>query len=174
MKSCFHSEKEDMAIRIPMGYVTLPSYALVTQMGSTMKPTIFNKRVARALRNWHLTAKKQVKQNRGLHSHNSLPCRPTAQAQILRHCHSEMETYPSSSIRSNFEAQYHYEIDSTSFSDSVAASNSIQHHEMKTTYMAHDQQQKVAEPNPLRVYVSLNSQHEIHVEHNKELTLDKR
>ncbi|XP_059660598.1 MLO-like protein 6 [Cornus florida] len=72
LKSCFHAHTEDIIIRISMGvliqilcsYVTLPLYALVTQMGSTMKPTIFNDRVAAAIRNWHHTAKKHIKHNK--------------------------------------------------------------------------------------------------------------
>ncbi|PSR89983.1 MLO-like protein [Actinidia chinensis var. chinensis] len=71
LKSCFHERLEDVIIRISMGvlvqilcsYVTLPLYALVTQMGSTMKPTIFNERIATALKNWHHTAKKHIKQS---------------------------------------------------------------------------------------------------------------
>ncbi|KAJ8760260.1 hypothetical protein K2173_011672 [Erythroxylum novogranatense] len=65
INSCFHSRTEDIVIRITMGviiqflcsYVTMPLYALVTQMGSRMRPTVFNDRVATALRNWHKTAK---------------------------------------------------------------------------------------------------------------------
>ncbi|WOL10129.1 hypothetical protein Cni_G18883 [Canna indica] len=70
--SCFHDKVEDIIIRISLGiliqvlcsYVTLPLYALVTQMGSNMKTTIFNERVAAALRNWHLTARKHLKESR--------------------------------------------------------------------------------------------------------------
>ncbi|KAL8204712.1 hypothetical protein R6Q57_010335 [Mikania cordata] len=70
--SCFHQHTADVVIRITMGvlvqilcsYVTLPLYALVTQMGSTMKPTVFNERIANALRAWHQTAKKQIKLNK--------------------------------------------------------------------------------------------------------------
>ncbi|KAM1307097.1 hypothetical protein FF1_009462 [Malus domestica] len=69
LKSCFHEKLEDVVLRISMGviiqilcsYVTLPLYALVTQMGSTMKPVIFNDRVATALKKWHIAAKKHVK-----------------------------------------------------------------------------------------------------------------
>ncbi|KAG6744095.1 hypothetical protein POTOM_052804 [Populus tomentosa] len=72
LKSCFHKYPEDLILRITMwaiiqffcSYVTLPLYALVTQMGTTMRPTIFNERLAKALRNWHQTAKQHVKQNR--------------------------------------------------------------------------------------------------------------
>ncbi|KAK9072774.1 hypothetical protein SSX86_009209 [Deinandra increscens subsp. villosa] len=71
-KSCFHKNKADFGIKISMGvfvlilcsYVTLPLYALVTQMGSTMKPTVFNDQVVKALHRWHQNAKKQVKLNR--------------------------------------------------------------------------------------------------------------
>ncbi|XP_062156015.1 LOW QUALITY PROTEIN: MLO-like protein 12 [Alnus glutinosa] len=56
--SCFHERSEYIFIRLSMGviiqvlcsYVTFPLYALVTQMGTSMKPTIFNDRVATALR----------------------------------------------------------------------------------------------------------------------------
>ncbi|CAI0411738.1 unnamed protein product [Linum tenue] len=69
IKTCFHEKTEDIVIRISMGvmiqvlcsYVTLPLYALVTQMGSTMRPTIFNDRVATALKNWHRTARRQTR-----------------------------------------------------------------------------------------------------------------
>ncbi|KAJ0657321.1 hypothetical protein HanLR1_Chr14g0545651 [Helianthus annuus] len=72
LKSCFHEQTHDVIIRITMGaliqilcsYVTLPLYALVTQMGSTMRPTIFNDRVARALRKWRHAARKKIKQNK--------------------------------------------------------------------------------------------------------------
>uniref|UniRef100_A0A0R0GXL3 MLO-like protein n=1 Tax=Glycine max TaxID=3847 RepID=A0A0R0GXL3_SOYBN len=111
MKSCFHSQKQDVVIRISMGifvqflcsYVTLPLYALVTQMGSTMKPTIFNERVARALRKWHHTAKKNVKHNRGLRLQT--PNHTKSNANFLRRYHSEMATYPSSPIRGSSQSQ---------------------------------------------------------------------
>ncbi|VFQ96609.1 unnamed protein product [Cuscuta campestris] len=72
LRSCFHEHVEDIIIRITMGiliqvlcsYVTLPLYALVTQMGSKMKPTVFNERIATALKEWHHTARKRVKESR--------------------------------------------------------------------------------------------------------------
>ncbi|CAL9007806.1 unnamed protein product [Prunus brigantina] len=86
IKSCFHQRTEDIVIRISMGvivqflcsYVTLPLYALVTQMGSTMKRTVFNEEVVRALKSWHNKAKKNTKLGHGLrmspvhllHKHN--------------------------------------------------------------------------------------------------------
>ncbi|KAH7841421.1 hypothetical protein Vadar_029674 [Vaccinium darrowii] len=80
-RSCFHRRLEDIIIRLSMGvviqvlcsYVTLPLYALVTQMGSTMKPTIFNDQVVSALRNWHHSAKKQAKNGRQSETATSTP-----------------------------------------------------------------------------------------------------
>ncbi|KVI06898.1 Mlo-related protein [Cynara cardunculus var. scolymus] len=71
LRSCFHHRIEDIVIRITMGYVTLPLYALVTQMGTRMKPTIFSDHVAKALKTWHHTAKKNIK-----HGNHSAPTSP--------------------------------------------------------------------------------------------------
>ncbi|EXB80098.1 MLO-like protein 12 [Morus notabilis] len=84
IKSCFHSRSEDIAIRLSMGiiiqilcsYVTLPLYALVTQMGSNMRPTIFHDRVATALKKWHHSAKKNKKHNRHSEGNSPFSSRP--------------------------------------------------------------------------------------------------
>ncbi|KAI3995177.1 hypothetical protein MKX01_031979 [Papaver californicum] len=84
LRSCFHEHIEDVVIRISMGvliqilcsYVTLPLYALVTQMGSSMKSTIFNDSIATALRKWHHTAKKQIKENQLSRTVTPLSSRP--------------------------------------------------------------------------------------------------
>ncbi|KAG5244076.1 MLO protein [Salix suchowensis] len=41
----------------------------VTQMGSSMRPTVFNDRVAAALKTWHHAAKKQSKHGKNSESH---------------------------------------------------------------------------------------------------------
>ncbi|XWS39382.1 hypothetical protein CRYUN_Cryun18bG0048700 [Craigia yunnanensis] len=71
LKSCFNQGTEDFAIRIVMGvivqllcgYLTLPLYALVTQMDSSMNSAIFTESVARGLKNWH--HKEKVSLSRG-------------------------------------------------------------------------------------------------------------
>ncbi|RDX82195.1 MLO-like protein 6, partial [Mucuna pruriens] len=170
MKSCFHSQKEDVVIRISMGYVTLPLYALVTQMGSTMKPTIFNERVAKALRNWHQTAKKHIKQNRRLQFQT--PLSSMSSPYVLRRYHSEMDTYPSSPIRFNFEAHHPYEIDSTPSSNSQhhkskvnASASSIHHHQLEMGHLGHHLPQKVNESNSFLMSSGL-PQHEIDIQHS--------
>ncbi|XP_030447948.1 MLO-like protein 6 [Syzygium oleosum] len=125
LKSCFHKHTDDVVIRISMGvliqilcsYVTLPLYALVTQMGSTMKPTIFNDRVAAALRNWHHSAKKHIKQNKSsvtpMSSRPTTPSHHMSPVHLLRHYRSEQDSFYTSPRRSNFEAE-HLETDSPS------------------------------------------------------------
>ncbi|KAI4333904.1 hypothetical protein L6164_018657 [Bauhinia variegata] len=71
LRSCFNREKEEMAIRISMGvavlflcgYVTLPLYALVTQMGSSMRRAVFTEKVVAGLKNWHRQAKQSLSQD---------------------------------------------------------------------------------------------------------------
>uniref|UniRef100_A0A1J3I3Z9 MLO-like protein n=1 Tax=Noccaea caerulescens TaxID=107243 RepID=A0A1J3I3Z9_NOCCA len=85
LENCFHKSTADIVIRISVGvivqilcsYVTLPLYALVTQMGSKMKPTVFNDKVATALKSWHHTAKKQIKHGRNSESTTPFSSRPT-------------------------------------------------------------------------------------------------
>ncbi|KAK9279093.1 hypothetical protein L1049_012768 [Liquidambar formosana] len=125
LQSCFHEHLEDVIIRVSMGiviqilcsYVTLPLYALVTQMGSTMKPTIFNERVATALRNWHHTAKKHLKQqNRQsglttpMSSRPATPSHGLSPMHLLRHNRSDFDSLQTSPRRSNFDVE-HWETD---------------------------------------------------------------
>ncbi|TYJ33090.1 hypothetical protein E1A91_A05G079000v1 [Gossypium mustelinum] len=116
--SCFHEHVEDLVISISMGvivqilcsYVTLPLYALVTQMGSNMKPTIFNERVATALRNWHHTARKHVR-NKGsvtatpFSSIPNTPSHHTSPIHLLKHYRGEMDSVHTSPRRSSFDIE---------------------------------------------------------------------
>ncbi|TKY67248.1 MLO protein 6 [Spatholobus suberectus] len=182
IKSCFHSHTEDVVIRITMGvliqilcsYVTLPLYALVTQMGSTMKPTIFNERVAGALRNWHQTAKKHIRQNRvGPLSLSGTPAssRPTTPSHhmsplhLLRYYRSEIDSFPASPRRSNFDADQTQPWDMESPSPSYS-----HHHEMEMGHLPRDQQQTNNDP----ILGGNTTHHEIVVAHSKEFSFDKR
>ncbi|KAJ8771157.1 hypothetical protein K2173_023482 [Erythroxylum novogranatense] len=67
LKSCFHANFKLAIIKVALGvgvlllcsYITLPLYALVTQMGSSMKKSIFDEQTSRALKKWHMAAKKR-------------------------------------------------------------------------------------------------------------------
>ncbi|CAL9083994.1 unnamed protein product [Musa textilis] len=121
--SCFHRHVEDIIVRLSMGlliqvlcsYVTLPLYALVTQMGSNLKPTIFSERVATALRKWHQTARKHLRENRKSGSITPLstsrattPKNSFARVYRLQHLPSDLESQPDSSRNYNFD---HLEIE---------------------------------------------------------------
>ncbi|XP_071692263.1 MLO-like protein 8 [Rutidosis leptorrhynchoides] len=68
--SCFHDDINLVILKLIIGfgvlilcsYITLPLYALVSQMGSNMKKSIFDEQTAKALKNWRMTA---VKKKRG-------------------------------------------------------------------------------------------------------------
>uniref|UniRef100_A0A1D1XFL1 MLO-like protein n=1 Tax=Anthurium amnicola TaxID=1678845 RepID=A0A1D1XFL1_9ARAE len=67
LKSCFHENFKLIIARLCLGvgvqflcsYVTLPLYALVSQMGSHMKRSIFDEQTSKALKKWHQAAKKR-------------------------------------------------------------------------------------------------------------------
>ncbi|CAI0445138.1 unnamed protein product [Linum tenue] len=71
-RSCFHRETENISIRVLIGvlvhflggYVTLPLYALVTQMGTSMRKSVFPAAVVIGLRRWRRRARKNLKKKR--------------------------------------------------------------------------------------------------------------
>ncbi|KAM7253234.1 hypothetical protein ACFE04_025852 [Oxalis oulophora] len=78
LRSCFHSNFKLVLTRVFLGvgvqilcsYITLPLYALVTQMGSTMKRSIFDEQTSKALKQWHKSAvKKSNDQGVSHHTH---------------------------------------------------------------------------------------------------------
>ncbi|XP_028782408.1 MLO-like protein 2 isoform X1 [Neltuma alba] len=120
-RSCFHKETRNIVIRLTTGvviqvlcsYVTLPLYALVTQMGSKMRPTIFNERVGSALKKWHNTARKHVKAcskhsgttNTPLSSAPATPTRGTSPLHLL-HKHTgarSSDSVPTSPSKGGYE-----------------------------------------------------------------------
>ncbi|KAI3459941.1 hypothetical protein Pfo_016604 [Paulownia fortunei] len=67
--TCFHEKLYAVLVRVFLGvalqilcsYITFPLYALVTQMGSHMKKSIFEEQTAKALKKWHQAAKQRKK-----------------------------------------------------------------------------------------------------------------
>ena len=79
-------------------------------MGSTMKPTIFNDRVATALKNWHHTAKKHIKHsnhsgtNTPFASNPPSPTHGMSPVHLLHNSHhSSLDSLHNSPRRSNVE-----------------------------------------------------------------------
>ncbi|KAF5203640.1 Mlo-like protein [Thalictrum thalictroides] len=69
--SCFYENGHAWLFRVFVGvavqflcsYITLPLYALVTQMGSTMKRPIFDEQMRKALKKWHMKAVNKIEEH---------------------------------------------------------------------------------------------------------------
>ncbi|KAL3531578.1 hypothetical protein ACH5RR_005099 [Cinchona calisaya] len=67
LKSCFHENFELIIVKLALcvgvlvlcSYITLPLYALIAQMGSHMKKSIFDEQTSKALKKWHMAVKKK-------------------------------------------------------------------------------------------------------------------
>lgn len=88
LKSCFHTDFKLAIIKVGFGvgvlclcsYITLPLYALVTQMGTRMKKSIFDEQTSKALKKWHMAVKKRHGKSptRKLGSPSASPIHPSA------------------------------------------------------------------------------------------------
>ncbi|KAL4011008.1 hypothetical protein IC575_028050 [Cucumis melo] len=181
LNSCFHEHIEDVVIRISMGvlvqilcsYVTLPLYALVTQMGSTMKPTIFNERVAEALRNWYHSARKHIKHNRGsvtpMSSRPATPTHSMSPVHLLRHYKSEVDSFHTSPRRFDTDR---WDNDSPSPSRHVDGSSSSQPHVEMGGYEKDPVDSSSSQVDPIQPSRNRN-QHEIHIGGPKDFSFDR-
>ncbi|KAL4333756.1 hypothetical protein GQ457_07G036160 [Hibiscus cannabinus] len=72
VESCYHEHREIIVTRVVLAvtvqvicsYVTLPLYALVTQMGSNFKRAVLEEQTAHAIKQWHAGVKLKRKKNR--------------------------------------------------------------------------------------------------------------
>ncbi|GLJ39967.1 hypothetical protein SUGI_0817660 [Cryptomeria japonica] len=140
LRSCFHSNFTFIMIRVAMGisvqilcsYITLPLYALVTQMGSHMKKAIFEEQTANALKKWHKNAKKNRKKNRrpessGFRSGEATPSRGSSPIHLL-HKYKTMGDIESPEISRRLYHSEHEASDYELEQLSASASPSPPHH----------------------------------------------
>ncbi|CAL0331658.1 unnamed protein product [Lupinus luteus] len=67
LRNCFRVDYKLAVLEVALGiimvclcsYITLPLYALVTQMGSSLKKSIFDEHTSKALKKWQMTVKKK-------------------------------------------------------------------------------------------------------------------
>ncbi|KAI3743210.1 hypothetical protein L1987_60916 [Smallanthus sonchifolius] len=189
LDSCFHDDKEDIAISITTGevvvqilcsYVTLPLYALVTQMGSTMKPTVFNDTVATALRSWHQTARKQIKRNKKsgqvspMSSRPGTPSHGMSPVHLLRNYKNDNDSLQTSPRMSNFDTD-NWDTDgspSPSYHQSRDTEMSTSyHHRIELGSM--DQSNENTDPGSSQAMVVV-PEHEVTIQVPKEFSFDKR
>ncbi|XP_023645615.1 MLO-like protein 2 isoform X2 [Capsella rubella] len=165
IKNCFHASIPDVVTRLVVGafvqilcsYVTLPLYALVTHMGTQMKPTVFNEGVATALEKWHQTAKNQTKHGKHSGSNTPFSSRPTTPTHGSSPIHLLHNVKNSSTAPTNSGHSHHQE---HQFWDPES-----QHQEAETSThhpLAHESSEKTkpvlasAEHPPIRTSKSLD------------------
>lgn len=67
INSCFHDDMNLVILKLVIGvgvlilcsYITLPLYALLSQMGSSLKKSIFDEHTAKAIKQWRMAVKKK-------------------------------------------------------------------------------------------------------------------
>lgn len=158
---------------------------IILQMGSNMKSTIFNERVATALKNWHHTAKKHVK-DQSKHSNpvtpmSSRPGTPShhgmSPVHLLRgHYRSDMGSLQNSPRRSNYDFDHWDNEGSPSPSRFYQEAVDGSLHHIQLGQLDHEPQQ-VIEPNSSQV-VPLSQegrdQHEITIAGSRDFSFEKR
>ncbi|KAI9083853.1 hypothetical protein K1719_034111 [Acacia pycnantha] len=79
LNNCFHADYKVAIAKVILGtvvlclcsYITLPLYALVTQMGSTMKTSIFDEQTSKALKKWRMAVKNRAAANKSSTSNSN-------------------------------------------------------------------------------------------------------
>ncbi|KAL3365333.1 hypothetical protein AABB24_010467 [Solanum stoloniferum] len=69
ISSCYHEHVEIIVVRVVLAlmvqvlcsYITLPLYALVTQMGSHFKSALLEEHITQAIKHWHTEVKRKKK-----------------------------------------------------------------------------------------------------------------
>ncbi|KAF1872053.1 hypothetical protein Lal_00012274 [Lupinus albus] len=122
LKNCFHADYELAIVKVALGvgvlclcsYITLPLYALVTQMGSRMKKSIFDEQTAKAIKKWHLGAKTKNKLGLGKSSVRSADGSTTV-GSTIQSSGPKLQRYKttghSTRIMSSFDDQDNYHSD---------------------------------------------------------------
>ncbi|KAJ8535536.1 hypothetical protein K7X08_023256 [Anisodus acutangulus] len=98
IRSCYHEHVEIIVIRVVLAlmvqvlcsYITLPLYALVTQMGSHFKRALLEEHIMQAIKQWHTEVKrKKKKQNNKLQQSDATVAEFSASAHELQEIYEE-------------------------------------------------------------------------------------
>ncbi|XP_010264740.1 PREDICTED: MLO-like protein 3 [Nelumbo nucifera] len=79
LNSCYHEHIEITITRVVLAvtvqvlcsYITLPLYALVTQMGSQFKSAVLEEQTTKYIKQWHSGVREKMKRNRDQSSHST-------------------------------------------------------------------------------------------------------
>ncbi|PIA38589.1 hypothetical protein AQUCO_02700063v1 [Aquilegia coerulea] len=114
LKSCYHENIEIITTRVVVAvivqvlcsYITLPLYALITQMGSQYKSTILDEQTANLMKNWHRGAKRNLKKHEKNHQQEEQSHFPSSSHYVADSSNHQQE-------QSHFPSSSHYEADSS-------------------------------------------------------------
>lgn len=144
-----------------------------------MKPTVFNDTVATALRSWHNTARKQIKQNKKsgqvtpMSSRPGTPTHGMSPVHLLRNYKTDNDSLQTSPRMSNFDTD-NWDTDGTpspSYHQSQDPESSTSHqHRIELGPM--DQGNETNDDGSLQMVVV--PQHEVRIQLPKEFSFDKR
>ncbi|KAG0488482.1 hypothetical protein HPP92_007044 [Vanilla planifolia] len=133
LRSCFHQNFKFIISRVILGvivqfmcsYITLPLYALVSQMGSHMKRSIFDEQTNRALKKWHRAVRKRHRKGTSVSPTISPSASPRSSpnSSPLHLLHHFESTGHSNRLQSRYLSDQEKENNRHSFSHSVELEN---------------------------------------------------
>lgn len=141
-------------------------------MGSTMRPTIFNDRVARALRNWHQKARRHTKHGRrsgGVSPQTSRPATPSygmSPVHLLQSYHNHTVDMPPSPSNFDNERWYREGAASPSRNDDVDDEHEHEHEHGNENAKKENFEERGRLPSPTQLPPgpsSIRTQHAINI-----------
>ena len=100
-------------------------FPVISQMGSSMRPTVFNDRVAAALKTWHNEATKKRKHGKNSESHTPMSSRPQTPSYGMSPAHllhnhrssNALDSFPNSPRLSNLDNNDQWDAEANSVHD---------------------------------------------------------
>ncbi|CAI9110446.1 OLC1v1010469C1 [Oldenlandia corymbosa var. corymbosa] len=135
LSSCFHERLSIIVSKVVLGvafqvlcsYITFPLYALVTQMGTHMKRSIFEEQTAKALMKWQKAAKQRRKQRKAEESQSGYTSGDTQSSpQPLLHKYKTNPDIENSWSYPTSPRAYHSETDYSDFEEPTFSSRDDQ------------------------------------------------
>lgn len=152
-----------------------------------MRPTIFNDRLATALKNWHHTARKNIKENKKSGQLTPLSSRPSTPSTVhnLSPIHL-LGHYPRStdSLQQTSPSRLSYlnneicDVDGAHSPTYPMSGDITGHHEVELSYMYAEGMDQVEEPSLLEVTLcstdAIKNENEVMIRVSKDFSFDKR
>ncbi|GKB74290.1 MLO-like protein 6 [Tanacetum coccineum] len=157
------------------------------RMGSTMRPTIFNERIATALKNWHHTARKNIKESKKSGIVSPMSSRPSTPSTVhnlspihlLGHYRGSTDSLQQTSpSRLSYLSNQICDVDGAPSPRYPMSGDITGLHEIELSYMYAEGMDQVEEPSLLEVTLcstdAIENQNEVMIRVSKDFSFDKR